>query len=35
MTAAGGHPPLRLVRMAIGPYTLDGLEPGQWTDLAL
>ncbi|MEJ5152927.1 pseudouridine synthase [Comamonas sp. MYb396] len=35
MTAAVGHPTLRLVRMAIGPYTLDGLEPGQWTDLAL
>ncbi len=32
MTAAVGHPTLRLVRMAIGPYTLDGLHPGEWAD---
>jgi 23S rRNA pseudouridine2457 synthase len=30
MTAAVGHPTLRLVRVAIGPVTLDGLSPGQW-----
>ena len=30
MTAAVGHPTLRLVRAAIGPYALDGLEPGGW-----
>jgi pseudouridine synthase len=30
MTAAVGHPTLRLVRSAIGPITLAGLEPGQW-----
>lgn len=30
MTAAIGHPTLRLVRVAIGPYTLDGLKPGEW-----
>ena len=30
MTAAVGHPTLRLVRIAIGPITLEGLEPGQW-----
>jgi len=30
MTAAVGHPTLRLVRAAIGPYTLDGLAPGDW-----
>ena len=30
MTAAVGHPTLRLVRAAIGPYALDGLEPGCW-----
>lgn len=30
MTAAVGHPTLRLIRHAIGPYTLDGLGPGQW-----
>jgi len=29
MTAAIGHPTLRLVRTAIGPLTLEGLEPGQ------
>ncbi|KAF1051113.1 MAG: Ribosomal large subunit pseudouridine synthase E [Delftia tsuruhatensis] len=33
MTAAIGHPTLRLVRAAIGPYTLDGLDPGQWKDV--
>ncbi len=30
MTAAVGHPTLRLVRVAIGPITLNGLQPGQW-----
>jgi 23S rRNA pseudouridine2457 synthase len=30
MTAAVGYPTLRLVRAAIGPYTLDGLAPGCW-----
>jgi 23S rRNA pseudouridine2457 synthase len=30
MTAAVGHPTLRLVRVAIGPYRLDGLAPGAW-----
>ena len=33
MTAAVGHPTLRLVRIAIGPITLDDLAPGQWRDL--
>jgi 23S rRNA pseudouridine2457 synthase len=33
MTAAVGHPTLRLVRMAIGNLTLEGLEPGEWRDL--
>lgn len=32
MTAAVGHPTLRLLRVAIGPYTLDGLPPGEWAD---
>ena len=32
MTAAVGLPTLRLIRMAIGPYGLDGLEPGAWMD---
>jgi 23S rRNA pseudouridine2457 synthase len=30
MTAAVGHPTLRLVRAAIGPYSLEGLAPGTW-----
>jgi 23S rRNA pseudouridine2457 synthase len=30
MTAAVGHPTLRLIRTAVGPYTLQGLAPGQW-----
>jgi 23S rRNA pseudouridine2457 synthase len=33
MTAAVGHPTLRLVRVAIGPVRLGDLEPGQWRDL--
>ncbi len=33
MTAAVGFPTLRLVRVAIGEITLDGLTPGQWRDL--
>jgi 23S rRNA pseudouridine2457 synthase len=32
MTAAVGHPTLRLVRAAIGPYRLDGLAPGEWRE---
>ena len=34
MTAAIGHPTLRLVRWSIGPVTLDGLTPGAWRSLA-
>lgn len=30
MTAAVGHPTLRLIRYAIGPWTLEGLAPGEW-----
>ncbi len=30
MTAAIGHPTLRLIRYAIGSWTLDGLAPGEW-----
>jgi len=33
MTAAVGHPTLRLIRAAIGPWQLDGLQPGQWRAL--
>lgn len=32
MTAALGYPTLRLVRVAIGPYTLQGLAPGAWDE---
>jgi 23S rRNA pseudouridine2457 synthase len=30
MTAHVGHPTLRLVRVAIGPWTLADLAPGEW-----
>ncbi|WP_339691117.1 pseudouridine synthase [uncultured Parasphingorhabdus sp.] len=30
MTAAAGHPTLRLVRWSIGDWNLEGLQPGQW-----
>lgn len=33
MTAAVGHPTLRLVRVAIGDLRIDGLEQGEWRDL--
>ncbi|MFC3608711.1 pseudouridine synthase [Stutzerimonas tarimensis] len=33
MTAAVGLPTLRLVRVRIGPWSLDGLEPGQWREV--
>lgn len=33
MTAAVGLPTLRLIRVAIGPVTLNGLQPGQWREL--
>ena len=35
MTAAVGFPTLRLVRAAIGPYTLEGLAPGTWQVVAV
>ncbi len=30
MTAAVGHPTLRLVRHSIGELSIDGLSPGEW-----
>jgi 23S rRNA pseudouridine2457 synthase len=33
MTAAVGHPTLRLVRIAIGPIQIGDLQPGQWREL--
>jgi 23S rRNA pseudouridine2457 synthase len=32
MTAAIGHPTLRLVRWSVGEWNLEGLAPGQWRD---
>jgi 23S rRNA pseudouridine2457 synthase len=34
MTAAVGHPTLRLIRIAVGPIRLGALQPGQWRELA-
>lgn len=34
MTAAIGLPTLRLVRVRIGPWALDGLQPGQWREVS-
>lgn len=34
MTAAVGHPTLRLIRVAVGPYGLGDLRPGQWREVA-
>lgn len=33
MTARVGYPTLRLIRTAIGDWTLDGLAPGAWRDV--
>jgi 23S rRNA pseudouridine2457 synthase len=30
MTAKIGHPTLRLIRAAIGPWSLGELQPGEW-----
>ncbi len=35
MTAAVGHPTLRLIRWSIGPWTLAGIDPGQWQAVPL
>ena len=35
MTAAAGYPTLRLVRWSIGDWTLDGLAPGEWREVAV
>ena len=35
MTAAVGHPTLRLVRWRIGDWTLDGVAPGTWRDISI
>lgn len=33
MTAAVGFPTLRLIRWAVGDWSLDGLAPGQWREV--
>jgi len=32
MTAAVGHPALRLIRVRVGDWELGGLKPGEWRD---
>ena len=32
MTAAVGLPTLRLVRVRVGPWSVQGLDPGQWRE---
>lgn len=34
MTAKVGFPTLRLLRLAIGPWTLEGMAPGAWREVA-
>ena len=33
MTAAVGHPTLRLIRARIGEWALEGLQPGEWREV--
>ncbi len=33
MTAAIGHPTLRLIRYRVGNWTIDGIDPGSWLRL--
>lgn len=33
MTAAVGHPTLRLIRWSVGPWTIEGLQPGEWREV--
>ena len=35
MTAHVGFPTLRLIRWAVGDWTLEGLAPGQWRELEI
>lgn len=35
MTAAVGHPTLRLIRYRIGSWTLDGLAPSEWRKIEI
>ncbi len=33
MTAAVGFPTLRLIRLSIGPISLEGMQPGEWQEI--
>lgn len=35
MTAAVGHPTLRLVRWSVGDWTVAGIEPGTFTEISV
>jgi 23S rRNA pseudouridine2457 synthase len=35
MTAAVGYPTLRLLRVGVGPFRLEGLAPGEWREVAI
>jgi 23S rRNA pseudouridine2457 synthase len=35
MTAAVGHPTLRLIRWSVGPWSIENLKPGMWSEVAL
>ena len=35
MTAAVGHPTLRLVRSSVAQWSLDDLQPGDWREVSL
>lgn len=35
MTAAVGHPTLRLVRWKVGDWSIEGLAPGEWRELTV
>jgi 23S rRNA pseudouridine2457 synthase len=35
MTAKVGLPTLRLIRFRVGPWSLEGLPPGQWRETPL
>ncbi|SLN21797.1 Ribosomal large subunit pseudouridine synthase E [Pseudoruegeria aquimaris] len=35
MTAAVGCPTLRLIRAQVGPWSLGGLQPGEWREIAV
>jgi len=35
MTAAVGHPTLRLIRWSVGPWSIEGQPPGAWRELSV